>query len=806
MINSKKEFEKLFEAVAKSTIGKNVSAINDYQAFLVVCNAVKILSQGIHVENREKIKKELQKDIYYFSMEFLLGRLLNVYLINLGIRDIVKEVLEDFGFDLEKICEFEKDPGLGNGGLGRLAACFMDSLASLGINAMGMGVRYRFGLFKQKIVDGEQIEVADNWLDTVYPWETKRDERICKVRFGGRVDREYKDGKINFIYKDYEEILAVPYDIPIVGYNGKMINRLRLWYAQPIEERFDLEAFNKGDYSKAVEYRNRVEAISSILYPDDSNSVGKILRLQQEYLLVSAGIQDVVARYKRRFGTNFKEMPKHVSIQLNDTHPTMCIPELLRILLDEEKLEWDDAFEITKNTISYTNHTIMPEALESWPIPMMREHMPRIYMLIEEINRRYQEKFNLSNEEEKQIIKETNPLWDNNVRMANISTICSHSVNGVAELHTEILKKDTLHSFYKLMPEKFNNKTNGISHRRFLISANYHLTEVIKNAIGNEFLEDAEKLNKLTKFKDDTSFLDKIFDAKYKNKIRLAKYIKEHNDIDIDPHSIFDIQSKRIHAYKRQLLNVFRILNIYNEIKQGKRNDFYPHTFIFSGKAAGSYLYAKKVIKLINDVADIVNNDELVNKYIKVVFIENFCVSNAEIMYPAADISEQISTAGKEASGTGNMKFMFNGAITLGTLDGANVEIKKCVGNENIMIFGLKEEEIENMKLHNSYNPNAMVENDDRLKLIMEELVGVFFKKSKVDYWDIYDSLLNYGDEYFVIADFNDYVEKHDELVNIYKDKYKFLNMSLINIAQSGYFSSDRTIKEYYEDIWQKFK
>ena len=805
MISTKKDFIKVFESYSKNITGKNVSAISDYQCFLITCYVVRMLSQDIHAENRERVKKEVLKDIYYFSMEFLLGRLLNVYLINLGIRDIVKDGLNDLGFDLDTILEYERDPGLGNGGLGRLAACFMDSLASLGINAMGMGVRYRFGLFKQKIVNGEQVEVADNWLDTIYPWETKKEDRTVKVRFGGKVDREYKNGKIDFIYKDYEEILAVPYDIPIVGYNGKMMNRLRLWYAQPIEERFDLDAFNKGDYSKAVDYRNRIEAISSILYPDDSNQVGKLLRLQQEYLLVSAGIQDVVARYKRRFGANFKDMPKHVSIQLNDTHPTMCIPELLRILLDEEKLEWDEAFDITTKTISYTNHTIMPEALESWPIPMMREHMPRIYMLIEEINRRYQEKFNLANEHDKNLMKDTNPLWDNNVRMANLSTICSHSINGVASLHTEILKKDTLHAFYELMPQKFNNKTNGVSHRRFLLSANEELTTALRETIGDGFMEDASNLQELLKFENDNNLLDKLQKAKRTNKIRLAKYIKEHNDIDIDPDSVFDIQAKRIHAYKRQLLNIFRIFNLYNQIKSGIIKNCIPQTFIFAGKAAGSYAYAKKTIKLINDLADKINNDQEVNKYIKVVFIENFCVSNAELMYPAADISEQISTAGKEASGTGNMKFMFNGAVTLGTLDGANVEIRNLVGDENIVIFGLREEMISEMRLHNTYDPNGIVKNDNRLQLIMEELVGDFFKSSTVDYWDIYDSLMNYGDEYFVIADFDDYVKKHNYLLDIYNDKYKFLKMSLVNIAKAGYFSSDRTIREYYNDIWSKY-
>ena len=804
MIQTQAEFLKKFEEVLKKYTGATLKDISEYDCYIALCRLVSSLGEEIHAERRKELENKGNKDIYYFSMEFLIGKLLNVYLINLGIRDIVKTGLKSLGFDLEKICEYERDPGLGNGGLGRLAACFMDSMASLGMSGMGMGVRYRFGLFKQKIVDGEQIEVADNWLDTNYPWEKRRDDRVESIKFGGYVERDYKDGKVLFTYKGYEEILAVPYDVPIIGFDGKVINTLRLWYAQPKNENFDLTAFNHGNYSKAVDYRNRVEAISSILYPDDSNAIGKKLRLQQEYLLVSAGIQDIVKRYKRKYGNDFKEFKNKVVIQLNDTHPTMCIPELMRVLLDEENLEWDEAFDIVTKTIAYTNHTIMPEALEKWPIPMMQENLPRIYMLIEEINRRYQEKFNLSDPKERHMYERTAILYDNNVYMANLSTICAFSVNGVAALHTEILKKDTLKEFYEMMPEKFNNKTNGVSHRRFLMSANEPLTALIKSTIGNGFMKEPDALVELLKFENDEKFLEKLKKVKQENKLRLIKYIKEHNNIDIDPNSIFDIQVKRIHAYKRQLLNALKILNIYNEIKSGKRKLKTPITFIFAGKAAGSYTFAKKTIKLINDLAEIINNDEDVNKYIKVVFIENFCVSNAELIYAAADISEQISTAGKEASGTGNMKFMYNGAITLGTLDGANVEINNLVGEDNIVIFGLKEDEIEKIKKDNSYNPNEIAKNDERLNKMKEQLVKDFFVKSKVDYWDIYDSLFVYGDEYFVIADFDDYMKKFDKILDIYEDKNKFYNMSLVNIAKAGFFSSDRTIKEYYNDIWSK--
>ena len=805
---SKDELIKRFRQVSIGYLGKDSKDLTKYECYIALCGVIRSIAGQVHRENREHIKNNDEKFIYYFSMEFLIGKLLNCYLINLNIKDIVEDALNTLGFSLEEIEELEIDPGLGNGGLGRLAACFLDSIASLGLNGMGMGVRYRFGLFKQKIVNGEQIEIADNWLDKGYPWEHKREDRAVKVKFGGYVDKIYENGDINFVYKNYEEVLAIPYDVPIIGYEGKSVNKLRLWYAQPVEENFDLSAFNKGDYSKAVDHRNRIEAISSILYPDDTNQVGKKLRLQQEYLLVAAGISDIINRYKRKYGNDmWHEFHKHVIIHINDTHPTMCIPELIRVFVDEMGLTWDEAYNITTNTIAYTNHTVLPEALEKWPIPLMKEQLPRIYMIIEEIDRRYHERFDRSNQKDANLLRKTAILWDNNVYMANLSTICSFSVNGVASLHTEILKRDTLKEFYELMPEKFNNKTNGISHRRFLLSANENLSNLISETIGDQFKTDANCLKDLLRFENDNAFLEKMSNVKKQNKIRLAKYIKEHNDIVIDPDSIFDIQVKRIHAYKRQLLNAFKILNLYNEIKNGKITNIHPTTFIFSGKAAGSYLYAKKTIKFINTLADMINKDNHVNKFIKVVFIENFCVSNAELIYPAADISEQISTAGKEASGTGNMKFMFNGAITLGTMDGANVEIYNLIGNDNIKIFGLRAEEVEDMVRNNTYNSNEVANNDDRLKQIREQLINGFFDGYNTDFWDIHDSLFTYGDEYFVVKDFDDYIKKYFELIDLYTyNKHMFDKISLVNIANAGYFSSDRTILEYYNDIWNKQK
>lgn len=796
------EFVENFKEYARIIHGKDVNILSKNEAYYALCRIVDSYAKSVHSQNMKDTYEKQKKEIYYFSMEFLIGRLLKAYFVNLGIIDVAREGMKEFGFDLDELFNEEIDPGLGNGGLGRLAACFMDSLASLGVNSIGMGLRYRFGLFKQKIEDGEQKELPDNWLVNGYPWEDRRNDRAEIVRFGGIVDREYVDGNFKFHYRDYREVRAVPYDIPIVGYEGKFSNTLRLWVATPHEEKFDLDAFNNGDYSKAVKHRNEVEAITTILYPDDRNDVGKRLRFEQEYVLVSAGVQDIIRRYKKGYGTNeWEKFPERVSIHINDTHPTMCIPELMRILMDEEGLGWDMAYDITTKTITYTNHTVMPEALEKWPIALMQKEVPRIYMIIDEINRRFFEKLD---KEAGKTIERTNSiaiLYDGHVNMANLSVICSRKVNGVAAIHSEILKKETLTELYKIMPEKFLNVTNGISFRRFLLSANEELANYLEKKIGKEFLLDAEKLKDLLKYQDDENTYNDLFEIKKNNKIKLAKFIKEKNNIDVNPNSVFDIQVKRIHAYKRQLLFMFKILSTYHDLKTGKIKDIMPQTFIMSGKAAGSYAFAKKTIKLFNTIADLINNDKEINDVLKVVFIENFCVTNGEIIYPAADISEQISLAGKEASGTGNMKFMFNGAVTLGTMDGANVEIFNLVGADNIKIFGLREEDVQKVK-SSGYNPMSIADNDSRLTFIRDMLLTKITNTNKIDFFDIYDELFKYGDEYMVIKDFDDYILKSNELLNVYKDKNKFMKMSLINIAKAGYFSSDRTIKEYIDNIW----
>lgn len=803
-MNYKSEtFIKDFTDFTKRVHGKSVEMLSVREAYETMCRMVMSYAKERRSENVHESYQKHEKEVYYFSMEFLIGRLLKEYLVNLGILDEVREGINKLGFDLEEIFNQEADPGLGNGGLGRLAACFMDSLASLGINAMGMGLRYRFGLFRQKIEDGEQIELPDNWLLNAYPWEDRRNDRVQMVRLGGIVDREWVDGNFKFSYRDYREVRAIPYDIPIIGYNGEYVNTLRLWYATPKDEKFDLDAFNNGDYSKAVEHRNEIEAITSILYPDDRNAVGKRLRLEQEYLLVSAGVQDIVRRYIKGYGTNdWDNFPNRVAIHINDTHPTMCIPELLRVLIDDNGLSWDKAYEITVKTIAYTNHTVMPEALERWPIDLMQKVVPRIYMIIDEINRRFFEKLDKEAGYQVPRTAKNSILFEGMVNMPVLSVICSHHVNGVAAIHSEIIKKETLHELYKIYPEKFCNKTNGISHRRFLLSANEGLTKLLSKKIGIDFKKDASCLEEFLKYREDSATLDELSKIKYENKVNLAKYIKEHNNIDVDPNSIFDVQVKRIHAYKRQLLFMFKMLNTYNGIKNGTLKDVYPQTFIMAGKAAGSYAFAKKTIKLCNTIAELINNDPDVNKILKVAFIENFCVTNGEIIYPAADISEQISLAGKEASGTGNMKFMFNGAVTLGTMDGANVEIYNLVGEDNIKIFGLREDEVQQVR-QAGYFPSKIADEDSRLGTIRNQLLGKLVSDNKVDFFDIYDELFKNGDQYMVVKDFDDYIKKSNELIDIYKDKNKFNQMSLINIAKAGYFSSDRTIKEYYDEIWK---
>jgi len=803
MFVGKEDFKIAYRTACIDFAGKALEECSTYEQYDVLVQLIRSRASKIRTETRERFRTGSEKQVYYFSMEFLIGRLLNNYLLNMGIQDIVRAGLRDMGLDLDKLCDMERDPGLGNGGLGRLAACFLDSMAFLGVPGTGMGIRYRFGLFKQKLVNGYQTEVPDTWLDMGYPWEDQRPDRIVTVKFGGYVDRVYheeKKGKIDYQYKGYQEILAVPYDVPVVGYGGKTVNRLRLWYAQPKEEHFDLAAFNRGDYAASVKHRNEVEAITSILYPDDSTYAGRKLRLQQEYLLVAAGIGDIINKYKAVYGTNqWDQLPDRVVIHLNDTHPALCAPEMMRLLLDEEGLEWDEAWEITSRTIAYTNHTVLPEALEKWPIDLLQSILPRVYMIIEEIDRRYRESLSEATQEQRE---STAILWGGQAKMANLSIISAFSVNGVASLHTDILKKDTFHDFYALTPEKFNNKTNGVSHRRFLMESNPGLTMLITSAIGPTWTYSPKFLEQLLPFKEDAAFLEQMASIKRGNKARLAAYIKEHSGVSVDPDSVFDVQVKRIHAYKRQLLFAFKIMNLYNELKANPSLDVQPHTFICAGKAAGSYAFAKESIKLINSIADVVNNDPDVNEKMKVVFIENFCVSNAQLIYPAAEISEQISTAGKEASGTGNMKFMFNGAITLGTMDGANVEIHSLVGPENIRIFGMSADEAAALRASGTYYPVDIINADPRLKLITEQLVNGFFHRSGADFWGIRDALLTYGDEYFVLKDFDDYVKTWREMNEFYTDRTAWNRVSLHNIAKAGFFSSDRTIAEYAKEIW----
>ena len=747
--------------------------------------------------------EERQKKVYYFSMEFLIGRLLDNYLINLGIRDVVEQGLADLGINLTELEALEPDPGLGNGGLGRLAACFMDSMASIGVPGVGMGIRYRFGLFRQKIQNGYQVEEPDAWLENGNPWEKSYPEEAVLVPFGGYVERRYENGETIYEHKDYTCVKAVPYDVPVVGYGSKNVNILRLWSAQAVHDRVDMAAFNRGDYSAALKEQSEIEAISCILYPDDSMGAGRTLRLKQEYFFVCAGISSIMHQYKKTYGADaLHEMPEHVSIHINDTHPTLCIPELMRVLLDEEGLSWDEAWDITCRTVSFTNHTVLPEALEKWSIDLYRSLLPRIYMITEEIDRRWREQLHQEGRDTQEILSATAVLWDGQVRMANLSIIGSHAVNGVASLHTEILKATVFQDFYRMQPEKFNNKTNGISQRRFLIQANPGLTNLITEAIGDGWKTDMAQIARLEDMKNDAAFIEKLRQVKYQNKVRLADYLKKTSGVVVDPNSVFDIQVKRIHAYKRQLLNAFKVLDLYNQIKADPNLEMNPFTFVFSGKAAQGYAFAKEVIKFINSVADLVNNDPVVSQKIRVVFVENFCVSNAQLIYPAADISEQISTAGKEASGTGNMKFMMNGAVTLGTMDGANVEISGLVGMDNITIFGLNSDEVMNYYVNGGYSSREQCKSDARLEKMVSQLTDGTFRQSGQDFWGIYDALMQHNDEYFVLRDFDSYMKAWKSMDKAYSDTIGWGNMSIVNIARSAFFSSDRTIREYADDIW----
>ena len=806
MFSNKETFKESFAQTLQSTYARPYESCSGFEKYMALAKMVATQAGTVRSENLKEIRANEEKKVYYFSMEFLIGRLLENYLCNLGVRDIVAEALAEMGDDLNDLLEYEPDPGLGNGGLGRLAACFLDSMAAVGVNGSGIGLRYKFGLFRQKIEDGKQVELPDAWLENDYPWEVMNPKRQVEVRFGGYVERTYVDGETHFEHKGYQSVAAIPYNIPIVGEGGKKVGNLHLFDAQPLKETIDMDAFNRGDYAAAMRERSEIDAMTSILYPDDSNGMGRKLRIRQEYLLAAAGVGSILREFIDSYGRDrLAEFPGKISIHINDTHPTLCIPELIRLLIDEEGLGWDEAWEITLKTFSFTNHTVLPEAIEKWPIDLLKDLLPRVYMIIEEIDRRYRETMEKNSMADYDTMKKTAILWDGTVRMANLSIICSHSVNGVAALHTEILKKDTFRDLYRTFPERFNNKTNGISHRRFLIQSNPALAALITETIGDGWRSDFNRIGDLSEYAGNAELALRLREVKRQNKLRLAAYIKKESGIDVDTDSVFDIQVKRIHAYKRQLLNVLKIMYLYNRLREEPELDICPYTFIFAGKAAQGYHFAKEVIHLINAVADLVNNDPVVSRKIKVVFIENFCVSNAQLIYPAADISEQISTAGKEASGTGNMKFMMNGAITLGTLDGANVEILERVGAENMEIFGLTAEETENYSRNGGYSPADEVQRDPRLAQIMSQLVDGTLKDAAgeaLGFWDIYDDLMAHGDEFFVLKDFDAYVKAFLHLDELYRDSARWGAMSLVNIAGSAYFSSDRTIREYADEIW----
>lgn len=783
--------------------GKEFEDTSDIDRFTALAKMIAGDSRVIAAQTDERNRIEGKKRVYYFSIEFLIGRLLDNYLLNLGIRDLVAEAIADMGGDLDEIEHQEPDPALGNGGLGRLAACFLDSMAHEGIAGYGNGMRYRYGLFKQEIVDGRQVEVADEWLSKGYPWEVKRPDKAVRIGFGGHVVSRQEGDRLIYSVEDTQDVLAVPYDIPIVGYGGKTVNKLRCWSAEPIDVHFDLEAFNAGDYTGADRDRANAEAISAILYPNDAGEHGRLLRLKQEYLFVAAGIRTLLDTFEREHGDAWDELPRYVAIHTNDTHPAMCGPELMRILMDEKGLSWDEAWDIVTSTVSYTNHTILPEALEKWPISTFSVLLPRVYQIIDEINRRWREGFDMSQPESAERLRATAVLWDGEVRMANLSVICSHSVNGVAKIHTDILKASTLKDFAALKPAIFNNKTNGICHRRFFAEANPTYAKLVSEAIGDAWLDDASELEKLTDFEGDASFLERVGASKRANKIRLAEYVKRECGLVIDPNTIFDVQVKRFHAYKRQLLNIMKVMDLYNRRLADPNFKIQPTTFIFSGKAASSYTFAKEVIRLINGVANVVNNDPRVNDIMKVCFIPNFRVSNAQLIYPAAEISEQISTAGKEASGTSNMKLMMNGAITLGTMDGANIEIVDLAGRENEAIFGLTTPEVDELRANGQYFAWDIVNSDrTRLGRIIEELTDGTFAALSGNFESIHHEVMLNNDYDLVLKDFHSYVDTWEALTAAYPNAQDWNRRALHNTAMSGWFSSDRTIREYRNEIW----
>ena len=798
---SKKEFIKAVTENVKTMYRKTLKEASQQEIFQAVSLAVKDIIMDEWMATQQVIEHDDPKTVYYMSMEFLMGRALGNNLINLCAYKEVKEALEEIGLDISVIEDQEPDPALGNGGLGRLAACFMDSLATLGYAAYGCGIRYRYGMFKQQIIDGFQVEVPDNWLKDGYPFELRRPEYCYEIKFGGHVEQlPSEDGQLSFRQVDYQSVLAVPYDMPIVGYGNHVVDSLMIWDAQPKEE-FSLDSFDRGDYDQAVEQENLARNLVEVLYPNDNHVKGKELRLKQQYFFVSASIQRALARFKKHH-SDLHDLPKKVTFQMNDTHPTVAVAELMRILVDEERLSWDEAWDITTHCVAYTNHTIMAEALEKWPIDIFQRLLPRVYQIVEEINRRFVLEIQNRYPGNEEKIRKMAILYDGQVKMANMAIIAGYSVNGVARLHTEILEKQELRDFYEMFPEKFNNKTNGITQRRFLLHGNPLLASWITDKIGDEWIVKLSNLKKLKVYATDEKYQQEFMNIKYQNKIRLANYIKEHNGVDVDPRSIFDVQVKRLHEYKRQLLNILHVMYQYNELKTNPSYDMYPTTYIFGAKASAGYKRAKLIIKLINSVADVINNDASIKGKIKVVFIENYRVSNAELIFAAADVSEQISTASREASGTGNMKFMLNGAVTLGTMDGANVEIVEEVGEENAVIFGLRAEEVMKYEREGGYNPKDIYNNDAAVRTVLTQLINGMYSSDDPDrFRDLYDSLIN-EDVYFILKDFASYVEAHRKIDTLYRDEKNWAKMVMLNTACSGKFSSDRTIEEYAKEIW----
>ena len=803
---SKEEFKKSIIENVKNQYRRTIDEATPQQIFQAVSYAIKDVIIDDWIATQKQFDETGAKKVYYLSMEFLMGRALGNNIINLGAKKAVKEALEELGFDLNAIEDQEPDPALGNGGLGRLAACFLDSLATLGYPAYGCGIRYHYGMFKQKIKDGYQVEVPDEWLKNGYPFELRRPEYAIEVKFGGYVKTEWDGERNHFVQEGYQSVLAVPYDMPIVGYGNNVVNTLRIWDAQPIDT-FSLSAFDKGDYQKAVEQENLAKNLVEVLYPNDNHYAGKELRLKQQYFFISASLQVALKKFKET-NDDIHKLPEKIVFQMNDTHPTVAVAELMRLLLDQEGLNWDEAWGITTKCCAYTNHTIMAEALEKWPIELFSRLLPRVYQIVEEINRRFlievQNKY--SNNYEK--VKKMAIIFDGQVKMAHLAIVAGYSVNGVAKLHTEILKNQELKDFYEMMPEKFNNKTNGITQRRFLLHGNPLLADWITEQIGDEWITDLPHLAKLKVYVDDPKFQQEFMNIKYQNKLRLAQYINEHNGIDTAPSSIFDVQVKRLNEYKRQLLNILHVMYLYNQLKDNPNMDMVPRTFIFGAKAAAGYQIAKKTIKLINSVADVINNDKSINGKLKVVFIEDYRVSNAELIFAAADVSEQISTASKEASGTGNMKFMLNGALTLGTMDGANVEIVEEVGKENAFIFGLSADEVINYENNGGYNPEEIFNTDQDIRRVLMQLINGYYSPQDPELFrDIYNSLLNTknsakADTYFILKDFRSYAEAQKRVEAAYRDENWWARAAMLNTASAGKFSSDRTIEEYVRDIW----